>query len=302
MIGTTLAELRERVERLATDDGSYRVVCGRTGERPVPVATLRFDSRSTARLAVRATEQYRSTLRTYDPRTPRYDLIVCEESDPFGDRALSAGSRPDTDAAVPSVADACDSNEGTQRRIEFCHRVAAAVFEALSDGPYDDLETAIVDAYFELAETVDDPDDLCLCLLECLATEFDARLRPDQQAALLTDAASQLTPVDRTRQPVATALAALQRRGLVGEFSCRSTSIDRENRRRTVQATLSAYALSVRDGRLPVLPVAVELSRHQPEWSLSGFRVVDADRGWRLVVELGGSEPMSLSTVPVQSP
>ncbi|MFC7194060.1 hypothetical protein ACFQL4_04340 [Halosimplex aquaticum] len=38
MIGTTLTDIRERIEALATEDGSYYVVCGRTGERPVPAA------------------------------------------------------------------------------------------------------------------------------------------------------------------------------------------------------------------------------------------------------------------------
>jgi len=78
MTRATLAELRSRVEALASDDGEYYLVCGRTGERPVPVAELRFDDRVAAREAARAAKRYRNALRRYDPRVPRYDLIACQ--------------------------------------------------------------------------------------------------------------------------------------------------------------------------------------------------------------------------------
>lgn len=35
MVATTLADIRDHVERLSTDDGEYYVVCARTGDRPV---------------------------------------------------------------------------------------------------------------------------------------------------------------------------------------------------------------------------------------------------------------------------
>jgi len=42
--------------------------CGRAGDRPLPAAGNRFPDRATARAAARATEQYRSALRRYDPQ------------------------------------------------------------------------------------------------------------------------------------------------------------------------------------------------------------------------------------------
>lgn len=83
MIGSTLADLRAYIESLADASGRYYVVCGRTGVRPVPADDLFFGDREIARLAARATEQYRNALREYDPRTPHYDVIVCEELSPF---------------------------------------------------------------------------------------------------------------------------------------------------------------------------------------------------------------------------
>ena len=92
MVAMTLAETREYIEALARDGGDYYVVCGRTGERPVPVAGRRFAERATARAA----EQYRATLRSYDPRVPQYDLVVCEgtEARPESAAAGRPGDRP----------------------------------------------------------------------------------------------------------------------------------------------------------------------------------------------------------------
>lgn len=73
-----LPAIRAQVESLATEGGEYFVVCGRTGERPVPVETKQFPDRGTAAAAARAATAYRAALREYDPRTPVYDLIVCE--------------------------------------------------------------------------------------------------------------------------------------------------------------------------------------------------------------------------------
>lgn len=302
MIGTTLTDIRARIEGLASESGSYYVVCGRTGDRPVPAAGLRFRTRSEARAAVRATEQYRRALRRYDPRTPQYDLIVCEESDPPGHPGNSAESDPTTEGAtIPDpIPDRGAQSPPQRERIEFCHRVAAATFETLSEGEYDGVETAIMDTYFERAETVEDPDDLCLCLLESAATEIDERLPPRRQAEVLSATASQLAPGDPADEPVAAALRALRRRGLVGEFTCAPAAIDRSTGSRSVRTTLSEYALSPRDGRLPVLPVAVELYRHRPVHGPAALRVAAVDEGWRVTVELGADgEPNGLSTAPI---
>ena len=79
MTTTTLHDTRAYVEALASEDGGYYLVCGRTGERPVPATDLRFDSRTTARVAARVAEQYRTHLREYDSRLPNYDIVVCQD-------------------------------------------------------------------------------------------------------------------------------------------------------------------------------------------------------------------------------
>ncbi|MFP8890708.1 hypothetical protein ACLI4U_13185 [Natrialbaceae archaeon A-CW2] len=56
MVGPTLIDIREHIDGLATKDGQYYVVCGRTDDRPVPAAGDRFPDRATARTATRATE------------------------------------------------------------------------------------------------------------------------------------------------------------------------------------------------------------------------------------------------------
>jgi hypothetical protein len=80
MTDPSLTELRARIEALASDSGRYVVVCGRTGEQPIPVAGARFATRAVAERAVRAAEQYRRTLRRYDDRLPYYDLIAIEDA------------------------------------------------------------------------------------------------------------------------------------------------------------------------------------------------------------------------------
>lgn len=294
MIGTTLVEIREHIEALADPDGSYYVVCGRTGERPVPAAGLRFESRERAREAAQATKQYREALRRYDPRTPQYTLIVVEASrpdSPLAEVRDQAGSEPVSDRTGPS----------SRQRIEFCHRVSAAVFESLSSGGYDDVEDAVMDRYVELAETVEDPDELCLCLLGTLATSLDDRLTPDEQSTVLTDAAEQLSSTVHSEKPVTAALQTLKRRGMLGEFECTPAGMELEDRSRSVVATLGEYALTPQDGRFPVLPVAVELYRQQVQWAPPAFRVTTSSNGWQLTVELGTTtDPGSLSTVPIQ--
>ncbi|MFC7194061.1 hypothetical protein ACFQL4_04345 [Halosimplex aquaticum] len=158
-----------------------------------------------------------------------------------------------------------------------------------------------MDTYFERAETVEDPDDLCLCLLESMATEIDERLSPRRQADVLSATAAQLGPGERADEPVTAALRALRRRGLVGEFTCAPAAIDRASGARSVRTTLSEYALSPQGDRLPVLPVAVELYRHRPAMAPAALRVAAADEGWRITVELGAEgEPDGLASAPIR--
>jgi hypothetical protein len=289
MVGTPLIELRTRIESLASDDGHYYIICGRTGERPIPVMHARFGSRDVAQDALEAATQYRNELRRYDPRVPDYDLIVCEET---------TQQNSQTAMSVPAP----EGDPDRHCRIEFCHQVAAAVFETLSESSHDDIETAIIDAYFTLAETVDDPDDLCLCLLETVARECDARLTPSEQATVLARAADQFPPTDHSKKPVVTALTRLQRRGILTDFTCRPAAIDPFGGSRSVSVTLSEYALSPRDGRLPVLPVIVEIYRHQPAWSPTAVYVTDTTDGWRITIDFGPeTTPAGLSNAAIRS-
>ncbi|MFB6119945.1 MAG: hypothetical protein ABEJ68_02375 [Halobacteriaceae archaeon] len=159
MVGRTLTDLRNEIASLATPDGAFRVVCARTGERPVPSADLRFPNRETAAEAAVLTEQYRATLRRYDPRLPRHEPIVSEA--PAG---LTHGSG--------------DFDDPT--RIEFCHRVVAAVFETLVADGHRGVETAVMDAYLARAERVTDRERLCLALLRCVADEITRAPQPDR--------------------------------------------------------------------------------------------------------------------------
>jgi hypothetical protein len=139
MVGTTLIDIREHIEALASDDGVYYLVCGRTGDRPVPVAGMRFDGRATARSAARAAEQYRTALRRYDPQVPYYDLIVCQETEPVTE--FERLDRRDQDDHQRTLSEPVLDGDSTtpERRdlVEFCHRVAGAVFETLSEEGYD---------------------------------------------------------------------------------------------------------------------------------------------------------------------
>lgn len=77
----TLCAIRGRIETLATATGEYYVVCGRTGEQPVPVDGMRFPDRETASEAAQTATAYRAVLREYDSQAPVYDFIVCQDTE-----------------------------------------------------------------------------------------------------------------------------------------------------------------------------------------------------------------------------
>jgi len=79
MVATPLTDIRAYIESLASESGEYYLVCARTGDRPVPTAGYRFDSREQAHAGARATEQYRAVLRRYDGKVTCHDVIVCQE-------------------------------------------------------------------------------------------------------------------------------------------------------------------------------------------------------------------------------
>lgn len=353
MIGTTLEEIRDHIERLAAADGEYYLVCARYGDRPVPAAGLRFGDRPTARAAARATEQYRAALRRYDPGVPRYDVIVCQlcgrhgrpsgrdPSEPRADGSdwgngidepdgIGRAVRPDDDErwtlSEPVVNGRTRRYERRRRLVERCHRIAAAVFEALSENGCRDVETAVMNRYFELAESLPDPDDLCLRLLEAMATELADRLPPEDLIEVLSRAASRLEGprdafdasertltardgADDAPDTFSATLADLRERGLLDGFtrlpsaSGRLTDPERGTEAVVETARITGYALSPRDGALPVLPIVVELLGRSPERRPTGIRVEPADAGWtiRIFFDRDG-DPDGLTISPIRSP
>jgi len=295
MIGTTLEDFREHIENLASETGEYYLVCGRYGDRPVPAAGLCFERRSTARAAARATEQYRATLRRYDPQVPCYDVIVCQDCERpgcYGQADAEPRAEDRWALSEPVVTGAARDTNG-RRRIEFCHRVAAAVFESLSAGDYDGVETAVLELYFELAESTADPDELCLCLLESMAEELSRGLSPEDQADVLSRAAARLGSRPDASDPVPAAFTDLREYGLVGEFA------ESRGGEGDWTVNLSGYALSPRDGRLPVFPLVVTLFRHG-RYRRARTRAEPTDGGWRLALELGRTDASAgLATAPI---
>jgi len=301
MIGSTLVELRARIDALASDEGAYYLVCGRTGDRPVPAVGMRFADRESARTAARRVEQYRAALRRYDPQYPFHDVIVCQDGDSRTSAADTTTQLLDPTARTLGILDGAAVRPSNRDLVEFCHRVAAAVFESLSDAGYDAAERAVMTAYADLAESVTDPDDLCLCLLESMATELDARLAPGEQADVLGDAATRLAPIEPVERPLPATLGSLQRCGLLGAYHHSPWSVDLDAGTRFAIVHLRDYALSPRDGRLPVLPLVVGLYRRTPSVPPSSLRAVDDD-GWRVTLTLStDAELQGLASAPIHS-
>jgi hypothetical protein len=175
MVGSDLAEIRSRLEALAVEDGAFVVACARTGERPFPVAGLRFPGRETAGEALDLAESYRETLARYDPLTPRYDLVVHETP------GLPAGD-------TPTCADVC-------------HDVVGALFEALAASGFTDAERAVLDGYLAAADATTDPDDLSVVLLASAADALETHLSGREQATVLADAAERADFVDSDATP-----------------------------------------------------------------------------------------------------
>lgn len=303
MIGTTLDGIRTHVEALASDGGSYFVRCGRTGERPVPITGLRFDGRATARSAARAAQQYRSALRRYDPRLPHHDLIVSQEGDGRTEAARRRGATAETPRQPPGSA--LDGTPERRDLVEFCHRVAGAVFETLSADGYDEVESDVMDAYFGLAETTGDPSELCLCLLESMAAELHGRLHVAEQAEVLADAATRLDPTERAADPVAEALSVLDSHGVIEGYARTPWSVDLDAGERSVAVQVGGYALSPRDGRLPVLPLTLELARHRSGRLPRSVAATTIDSGWRLTFRTAEADEIDRDgrvSVPIREP
>jgi hypothetical protein len=262
MVGNTLREIREHIDALRADGGPFYLVCARTGERPVPVADARFDDRSTAAEAARTAAEYRTALRRYDPSLPYRDLIVCED-----EWVGSGGSNADD-------------------LIAFCHDVAGVFFEALSEHGYGGIERDVFDDYLAAAETVD-RDELCLELLRSLVDALSESLPPEDQAALVAYAADRLPAPDPAENPVDASLARLRDVDLIADYAVTAT----KGPERNWEVTLSEYALAGTNGRLPTLPLVVDLLRRIPDADVTARDARVTDDGWRLTVTAGSEGP-----------
>jgi len=293
MIGTTLNEIHDHIESLADEDGDYYLVCGRYGDPPVPAADLRFDTRATARVATQVTEQYRRVLRRYDPQVPYYDVIACQDTAPMvpGDPSkLCCDSDHDTREGILSEPVVNHSPVVDREFVEFCHRVAAAVFETLSKHGFDTVESAIMDAYFAHAEELSDPDGLCLRLLESMAIELTDHLDPSEQVTLLSAAAGRLgyAPEDATgfsERPsngwtVDESLSLLQDVGLFKRATPITDSTADGMRFAKLLIEISGYALRPHEDRLPLLPIALAVHRCEDAWI--PIRIGGSDDGWQI--------------------
>ncbi len=282
MIGTTLSDIRTHIESLASPEGAYYLVCGRTGDRPVPADGLAFDCRPTARAAATATEQYRTALRRYDPQLPCYDIIVCQRA-----------------AAVRSTKDQPCRLSAERSTVDFCHTVAGVVFETIADAPHANLQRAIMDRYLSLAETIANPDELCLRLVEAIATELDARLSPAEQAEVLRTAAGRLSmpTTTPTAAPLEAALDSLQSVSILDGYSVDCQSVRCASTR--WELTLEGYPLGNAE-HIVTLPLVVECFRRLSavDLRISGVeRTATAPPSWRLTLTataVGSSGPLSV--------
>lgn len=307
-VGATLAEIRDRIETLADVGGAYYVVCGRTGHRPVPVADKWFADRAAARRAASAATEYRAALRRYDPTVAHYDLVVCQAhgrstTEP-GHACHGSGAARRT-LSSPVVTEATGTEAGRGRLVEWCHRLAAATFESLSDRGHRAIERTTMEQYTELAEAVPTPDGLCVCLLERMAVTLSQRLDRVEQTAVLARTADRLGPPEDTGNPVAAAFTELHDHGVVGDFSPPDPSDGPEapgTRPSVSGVRFSEYALSPREGRLPVLPIVVGLFRRSPDRPPRSLRVEAAGAAWRVEVGFGThGDPTDLLHAPIHS-
>lgn len=293
MIEQSLDDIRRHIESLATVEGSYYLACARHGDRPVPADGLRFEDRATARAAARATELYRARLRRYDKRLPRYDIVVCQEA--VADRSTTTPREYDGwTLSNRIVASSVDTH---QARIRFCHRVAAAVFEGLTERECDAAVRAVLSAYYDLAEVTTDPDSLCVQLLEQMAVVLDEQLPPEEQAGVVTDAADWFSETALSTQPIATTLSVLEEHGLLDGYTV--TAVDPADDPQRCHARLSGYRLTPQNECLPILPLVLELARHRQAGYLPSLRVAESADGWELTFGPATAPPRA--TVPINA-
>jgi len=264
MVGRTLSEIRARLDELSVAVGPYRVVSAKTGDGPFPVTGQQFPDRARAAEAATVASAYRRALRRYDPRVTVHDLIVTEAG-------VGAERSPEPPATLP----------------EYCHTVAGALFETLSDrhGP---VERTVMDAYLDAAERTTDRERLCLTMLERSADAVAARLPASEQATVLLATAGRLPGRASDGEPLAETLETLRTAGLLDGYDVAPSPT--APGRRSHRVALRGYRPSLSELRCPVLPVVVELLRRTAVTPrLSELRRT-AD-GWAFVLATAGDEP-----------
>jgi hypothetical protein len=174
--------------------------------------------------------------------------------------------------------------------VEFCHRVAAAVFETLSEYGFEAVESAIMNAYFNHAEELSDPDGLCIRLLESMAIELTNHLDPSEQVTVLSTAASRLayaledagvhsTPPSDDRT-VDESLTVLRDVGLFQRSTRVVNAEADEEESADLVIELSGYTLRPQEGRLPLLPLALAVHRCTDAWV--PIRMDASDGSWQV--------------------
>jgi hypothetical protein len=262
MVGRTLSDIRARLDDLSVAVGPYRVVSAKTGDGPFPVTGRQFPDRGTAAEAATVASAYRRALRRYDPRVTVHDLVVTESA------TLDVAS-PAPPWTLP----------------EYCHSVAGALFETLSDR-HVPVERTVMDAYLAAAERTADRERLCLTMLERSADELAGQLSADEQATVLLATAERLPTRSTGDEPLVGTLESLQRTGLLREYAVEPTTTGRRSKRVTVEG----YRPSLSSDRCPVLPVVVELLRRTAVApSITGTARTAA--GWEFVVATAGDMP-----------
>jgi hypothetical protein len=124
-----------------------------------------------------------------------------------------------------------------------------------------------------------------------MASELHERLSPADQAEVLTDAAARLESPSDDDSPLDASLTALEQRGVIESYTRSPYSVDLDSGAGAVVVQVSGYALSPRNGRLPVLPLTLELCRHYTEQPLQSVQVTAVDDGWQftfVLTDMGG--------------
>ncbi|WP_416839254.1 hypothetical protein [Haloferax sp. DFSO52] len=276
MVGATLRDIRAAIQSLSCPDGDFEVVCGRSGIAPSAVAGLAFEDRHTAGEAAELAGSYRSALRRYDPTLPFDDPLVHEVS-------------PTPIVPLPTTP------EDEQTRFSlFCHDISGAVFESLSALGHREVESAAMETYLTLAEIVGDEADFCLTMVWSLMSEMDVRLSDAEQTEVIERAAD-MFPRLRTPNPVGATLRHLESVGFIDGYAARPipSAGDAEDDggddadRRCWECTFGEYTLAERTGRIPTLPIAIDLLRRVPGKSV---RFIDgealSESRWRLRVHI----------------